>query len=267
MSWIKVRKDVFRDPAVIQMSAQLGIPELHVVGALAAVWAWADDVTGVSRLGHVSGVTTSYLDRLANVPNFADAMVSAGWLKVTDNGITFPNFDRHMSKSAKERCQGQYRKSLSRSRHGSVPPASRRERDKSVTRVDEMREEQKDTPSARVEEDGFPSAAVLEFVTAWNALGDPFPHCDGKDSRLSALAACWRDAFFREHWVEALRRMAASAFCRGGGARKWVAHIGWFLNPDKVRALMEGQHDDRASSGSRSSEMNDAHKFDGFVGA
>lgn len=95
----------------------------------------------------------------------------------------------------------------------------------------------------------FPAADAFEFLTAWNALGAPFAHVQSLGPRVSALAACYGDAFFRDNWVAALKRMSASAFCRGSGTRGWVADIGWFLKPGTVYELMEGKHDDRKSNG------------------
>jgi hypothetical protein len=147
MSWIKIRKDLFHDPAVISIAAKLGLPELHVVGMLARVWAWADDVTGVCCSGAVPSVTLVWIDRLVCVSGFAEAMVSAGWLASDDKGIVFPHFDRHMSKTAKERAQHQLRQESYRNRDGSVTLAPSRKKHKTVTREDERREDDDETPS------------------------------------------------------------------------------------------------------------------------
>jgi hypothetical protein len=116
----------------------------------------------------------------------------------------------------------------------------------------------------------------MEFVTAWNSLGAPFAHLKSLGPRQNALAACWRDATFRESWDAALRRMAASAFCSGCGDRGWVADVGWFLKPTTVHELMEGKYDNRSPAvavasvkpiSGRRSEMNESDKWKDVVGA
>ena len=118
------------------------------------------------------------------------------------------------------------------------------------------------------------SGLVMEFVTAWNALGAPFAHLKSLGPRQNALAACWREAFFREHWQSSLRRMAASAFCSGCGERGWIADVGWFLKPATVHELDEGKYDNRSPATpaskpipGRRSEMNESDKWKDVVGA
>jgi len=118
------------------------------------------------------------------------------------------------------------------------------------------------------------SGLVMEFVTTWNALGAPFAHLKSLGPRQNALAACWREAFFREHWQSSLRRMAASAFCSGCGERGWIADVGWFLKPATVHELDEGKYDNRSPATpaskpipGRRSEMNESDKWKDVVGA
>jgi len=118
------------------------------------------------------------------------------------------------------------------------------------------------------------SGLAMEFVTAWNALGAPFAHLKSLGPRQNALAACWREAFFRENWQSSLRRMAASAFCSGCGERGWIADVGWFLKPATVHELDEGKYDNRSPATpaskpipGRRSEMNESDKWKDVVGA
>lgn len=131
--WIKVRCDLDDDPAVIGMAAALGIPEEHVCGCLAKVWSWFSEQT---RYGHAPSVTPAFLDRHIRVTGFAAAMATAGWLDVTEDGVSVPAWDEHNSSSAKERALGARRKRRSRveNSHATVPRRSRPNRDKSVTR-------------------------------------------------------------------------------------------------------------------------------------
>lgn len=92
----------------------------------------------------------------------------------------------------------------------------------------------------------FPAAVCMELVTAWNALGPPFKHVQSLGPRVDALAALWRDGFFRDHWIEALSRVAASPWLRGDNPSRWVADIGWFLKPKSVYEIMEGKYAEKA---------------------
>lgn len=85
------------------------------------------------------------------------------------------------------------------------------------------------------------SAECQAVVDAWNALGTPFPAVRAlTPERCAALAERMGEPFFVANWRGALDRMAASPFHRGGGARRWVANLDWFVGrPEAAVHLME----------------------------
>lgn len=166
--WIAMRTDLADDPAVIGMAAALGLDEAGVIGRLHRLWAWADQqttdgvVTLSSRSCHAasvtdaqherdSGVMRAWIDKYLATQGFADAMIAVGWLDEVPGGVSFPNFDRWNSQTAKRRLLASKRQARrraddgavvtpeSRSRHARVTNLSRSERDKSATRGEERR--------------------------------------------------------------------------------------------------------------------------------
>ncbi len=128
--WIKMRHDLGDDPAVITLIAETSCVDAdHVVGKLHKLWSWADRQ---SRKGHAPGVTPQWLDTFLGCQGFAKVLKKVGWLRVTDEDIVIPKFDRHMSKSAKNRALAARRK---------VTQRSRTNRDNVVTREEKRREE------------------------------------------------------------------------------------------------------------------------------
>jgi hypothetical protein len=145
--WIAMRLDLYEDPAVTYMAEQLGQREEVVVGYLHRIWAWA---SRQCHDGSVTNVTLMSLGRVTSLPNFPDLMVQAGWLEhgIGDDGrpfIRFPNWERWMAESAKKRLLAAKRQS--KKRHATVTKMSRSERDESVTRGEERREERDTTKS------------------------------------------------------------------------------------------------------------------------
>lgn len=139
--WIKKRKDLRTDPAVIGMAKLLDMEDYAVVGRLCDLWDWADthvvprqeasrssvtavtdvsqknvtDVTDDHVTGHAPWVDAGWIDRFTSCPGFAAALVEVGWLMVSDNGgVDFPKFERHMSQSAKQRVLDAERQQRSR---------------------------------------------------------------------------------------------------------------------------------------------------------
>lgn len=99
--WLKFEMSTFEKPEVIGMADRLGMHETQVVGCLLLVWAWFDQQTAD---GNAPSVSPAFVDRKTGVTGFADAMQRAGWLEVTDDGLSMPAFDTHNGKSAKKRA-------------------------------------------------------------------------------------------------------------------------------------------------------------------
>ena len=176
--WIKVEKETPTKRETIAIGAALGLNTDEVFGKLFRLWSWADSNT---TDGHAPGVTTSWVDVFVGCPGFADAMIKFGWLQFRTGGIFFPNFDRHMSQSAKTRAENAVRKEKSRaaeSKDGSCGKGhtknvtknsnlSRECHEKSVTNArPEIERELKDIPPA-------PACAKTPVPPAPEPAADP----------------------------------------------------------------------------------------------
>ncbi len=84
------------------------------------------------------------------------------------------------------------------------------------------------------------ASTVLEH---WNrAMGQ---QCRWTDKRLVSFRQRWKNPFWRGNWQAAIERAACSSFCRGESGGGWAANFEWFLKPDTVTKLLEGNYDDR----------------------
>lgn len=100
--WIKIEHVLPDKPEVVQMSNILGVDQDLVVGKLVRLWVWADQQ---SVDGTEITVDTEFIDRLARMPGFSNAMELVGWLDGKGGTITLPNFERHNGVTAKERAR------------------------------------------------------------------------------------------------------------------------------------------------------------------
>ncbi len=133
--WIKIEKATARKPEILQLCDLLSIHPDHAFGLCVRFWCWCDDQM---TNGHAPSVTNVTLDSVFGHAGFATALVTVGWLRVRDGSLEVPNFDRHLSDSAKNRALSGERKKKQRA---AVTPMSRNDRDKSVTREEKRREE------------------------------------------------------------------------------------------------------------------------------
>lgn len=130
--WLKYGADLPDKPEIAVISELTGLDRFSVAGRLMSVWMW---FSRNSEDGHVAfaqrnapvalgaqqdGLTDSgrasvqrallaTIDRVAEQPGFASAMIKAGWLETTDHGVSVPKWDRHNSGSAKQRAQASRR--------------------------------------------------------------------------------------------------------------------------------------------------------------
>lgn len=109
--WLKVEHDLPEKPEVVSIACAVKIDCDSVVGKLFRVWRWFDRHTVD---GYATGVTSAYLDALVAIEGFAAAMTAVGWLVQRNGSLSVPRFDRHISKSAKQRALGSERVKRSR---------------------------------------------------------------------------------------------------------------------------------------------------------
>jgi hypothetical protein len=120
--WIKVEHGLIDKPEVMEMADILEITPHQVVGHLVQFWFWCDRNLS-PECPQVKG-TRRGLDRVAGWDGFGDAMVSVGWLTIDGGLISVPNYDTHLSKSAKQRAKDQRKKAFQRSKLSPTCPDS-----------------------------------------------------------------------------------------------------------------------------------------------
>jgi len=99
--WMKIEISLPDKPEVWEIAQILNLDPDAVVGKLIRVWRWFDQH---STDGNAPAVTELLLKREIGVTGFTEAMETVGWFKHTKAGVTMPMFDRHNTKSAKNRA-------------------------------------------------------------------------------------------------------------------------------------------------------------------
>lgn len=126
-NWIKWEKGLEKRGEVARMADILDEDHRVVACACMLFWAWIDDETtdGTMRYKSVTGASRA-CDFAAGIKGFAAAMIEVGWLVISEDGLLeIPRFDRHNSKTAKERALNHSRNEKYRGdkkRHASVAP-------------------------------------------------------------------------------------------------------------------------------------------------
>src|SRR5262249_39304787 len=75
-----------------------------------------------TRNGNIPLASPNWIDSLVRRAGFTEAMLKAGWLKETPQGVTISNFEKWLGRSAKSRADACLRKRASRSLSENVTP-------------------------------------------------------------------------------------------------------------------------------------------------
>lgn len=87
--------------------------------------------------------------------------------------------------------------------------------------------------------------AMADVVMQWNSVPGIRTAKGLGASRKKHLGARLKEKYFAENWRDGISRIAKSDFCLGKGSSGWVADIDWFLKPDTLLKVLEGQYDNR----------------------
>jgi hypothetical protein len=102
-----------------------------------------------------------------------------------------------------------------------------------------------------------PPRVGQKLMEAWNGCEKLTKIKTITPGRERALRARAKDQFFRDNWQEGIRRVVESDFCTGKNKRGWVATFDWFIRPDTLGKLIEGQYDNRSGTDEKSEGSRD----------
>jgi hypothetical protein len=105
--WISMEKDLWSHPKTVRIMSACDADKCPVIGALFRLWSIADTHT---EDGFLFGYTPEILDSEVSITGFSRAVSAVGWLIISENGLQVPDFQEHMSKSAKRRMKDTKRK-------------------------------------------------------------------------------------------------------------------------------------------------------------
>lgn len=101
LNWIKVEKATARKPEILKIASDLGIHSDQAFGLCIRFWCWCDDQM---ESGYAQSVTPVALDSVFSCDGLTHALIKVGWLTTENDMLVIPNWERHLSKSAKKRA-------------------------------------------------------------------------------------------------------------------------------------------------------------------
>jgi hypothetical protein len=96
---------------------------------------------------------------------------------------------------------------------------------------------------ARAPADGM-DEEIQDVVNLWNAVPGITTCRKLTERRRAALRKRLADPDWHSNWRNGIERIGKSSFCMGAGQRGWRARFDWFVEPDTLNKILEGQYDD-----------------------
>ena len=260
MAWIKMRTDLRDDPDVIAIADALDLSGDLTVAKLHTIWSWADAQT---TDGTVPRVKPAWLDEHVGIPGFSEAMQSVGWLEIDDDGLTFPNFDVHMSEGAKKRAVDAKAASARRKKGKKNPTPARRVAEtatnvaKSATKLrprEEKRREEKskETPSESLstgvddDKSGGKPNSPQEFFDRWNTFAESRELVAVAEALTDERRKKIKTRLNSKVWYPLFRRALAKLPIPNDEKFTWQPDFDWLIaNDTNVAKVVEGRYDRR----------------------
>lgn len=256
--WIKMRLDLQTHPKVVRILSATKADKFRVIGGLHAVWSVFDTHSADGRL---DGYTPETLDHIIGWEGFSDAMISVGWLALTDSEtLMLPEFEEHNGKSGKRRAEDQKRKRDGRKSPQSVRNLSASDADENGTREEKRREEKITTTSSSG--DDVRACPVGTLVDLYHECMPLNPQVKVlNDARKKAIRQRWKEAAAMDckpfgyttrsaglaAWREFFMICAESDFLTGKapaqpGKPPFVADIDFIMKPSSFAKTLENKY-------------------------
>jgi len=165
--WLKFESSLPEKPETLAITVAMGWddPDL-TVGKLMRLFRWFDQHTVD---GNAASVTPALLDRLIGVTGFVQAVANAGWLDVTDIGLSLINFDRHNGTTAKSRAQTAKRVANHRANAGGGDGCNAASVTPTLAREEKRREEKRERKKPATDVPDIPPALLSDFLSVRKA--------------------------------------------------------------------------------------------------
>lgn len=271
--WIKVEHSTLDKPEIFVMADQLGIDGDAVVGKCLRFWAWVDSNTVDGRVDVKVTAVRLQVDRLCSCKGFTDALISAGWLKVSDDGMSveIPNFQYHNSESAKERAlktrrQQKWRDKTKRksvddcvdgnaSTTASTTASIREEKRREEKNKDSLPETDSDQPGEPIKitkPNGKHSNKILfeKIAEIYNErLGGVMPNVQVLSEKRQRLLKARCSTKFKnreldnpEFWTGYFNYVSQSEWLTGKNQSGWTADFDWLIEEKNFIRVLEGSY-------------------------
>lgn len=264
LPWFRVDVDLVDHPKVLALAEAWGVSEAEAGWAIIRLWAWTMRYAARGRLA--PGARPA-LERACNVhPTRGDVLsglVAAGWVDdLGPDGWEIHDWGLHNGAAVVKAEKDAERKRTARARRSDGRGQSADGRadgaGNGTERDGTEREKKRESVAADVpfvESEAFALLttkpdAVETLRGIWNEhRAEPQPEWREMGAkRRKAAQARVRERSLDE-WEAVVKRIAASAFCRGENERGWRADPDFLLRPDTAAKVLEGKYDDRRAQG------------------
>jgi predicted phage replisome organizer len=252
VKWIKIVTDIFDDEKTLLIESMPESDSIIVIWFKLLCMAGKMNNNGVfvmnNRIPYTDEMLATVFRRPLNTVRLALATFEQyGMIKIVDNVVTIPNWEKHQNIDGLEKMREQNRKRVAayREKQKLLAAKQNEESGKNQCNVTVQKSNAIDKNKNRIRED---KNIYTQIKDLYNETCVSFPRLTVlSDKRKQAIKARL-NVYTVDQMKAVFEKAEASTFLKGGNNRNWSANFDWLLKDSNFAKVLDGNYDDKFST-------------------
>lgn len=252
VKWIKIVTDIFDDEKTLLIESMPESDSIIVIWFKLLCMAGKMNNNGVfvmnNRIPYTDEMLATVFRRPLNTVRLALATFEQyGMIKIVDNVVTIPNWEKHQNIDGLEKMREQNRKRVAayREKQKLLAAKQNEESGENQCNVTVQKSNAIDKNKNRIRED---KNIYTQIKDLYNETCVSFPRLTVlSDKRKQAIKARL-NVYTVDQMKAVFEKAEASTFLKGGNNRNWSANFDWLLKDSNFAKVLDGNYDDKFST-------------------
>lgn len=252
VKWIKIVTDIFDDEKTLLIESMPESDSIIVIWFKLLCMAGKMNNNGVfvmnNRIPYTDEMLATVFRRPLNTVRLALATFEQyGMIKIVDNVVTIPNWEKHQNIDGLEKMREQNRKRVAayREKQKLLAAKQNEESGENQCNVTVQKSNAIDKNKNRIRED---KNIYTQIKDLYNETCVSFPRLTVlSDKRKQAIKARL-NVYTVDQMKVVFEKAEASTFLKGGNNRNWSANFDWLLKDSNFAKVLDGNYDDKFST-------------------
>ena len=264
VKWIKITTDIFDDEKILLIES---LPEPY---AIITVWfkllclAGKQNNSGVFMMGQMpytdKMLSTIFRMKEATVTMALQTFQQFGMVEIIDGVITIPNWGKHQNLDQLENKKEYMRNYMKdyREKQKLLTSGKSSCKTNSKTNVSSADKEEDKEKDKELDKRKIDYAHIKDM---FNDICISFPRLTVLSEKRKQAIKARLNTYSIEQFKEMFEKAEASSFLKGSNGRDWQASFDWLIKDSNFAKVLDGNYDDKASTGSSNGGSFETREF------